>query len=248
MTQKNHPDRRSVVKAGIALAAAGAASGFIAPSLTNITKAKEAFMAFTLPDLPYAKNALEPHMSAKTFDFHHGKHHAAYVNKLNELVKGTDMEGLSLEEIILKVKDDSSKGAVFNNAAQHWNHSFFWNCMKPTGGGKPTGELAAKIEQSFGSFEAFVEEFKNAGATQFGSGWAWLVEDGGKLKVTKTGNADLPLAHGQKALLTCDVWEHAYYIDYQNRRPDFIATFLEKLANWDFAAENLKGEGFKKAA
>lgn len=205
-------------------------------------------MTFTLPELPYAKDALEPHMSAKTFEFHHGKHHNAYVTKLNELVKGSPLEGKSLEEIILASKGNAEKAALFNNAAQHWNHSFFWLCMKPSGGGKPTGELAAKIDAAFGSYDKFAEEFKNAAATQFGSGWAWLVEENGKLKVTKTGNADLPLAHGQKALLTVDVWEHAYYLDYQNRRPDFVATFLDKLANWDFAAENLKGEGFKKAA
>ena len=246
MTQ-NHPTRRTVVKAGLALTAVGAASAVL-PSHVRATPTKEAVMAFTLPDLPYAKDALEPHMSAKTFEFHHGKHHLAYVNKLNELVAGTELEGKTLEDIIQASSKDTSKTPVFNNAAQHWNHSFFWNCMKPSGGGKPSGELAAKIDEAFGSFDKFAEEFKNAAATQFGSGWAWLVEENGTLKVTKTGNADLPLAHGQKALLTCDVWEHAYYIDYQNRRPDFVATFLDKLVNWDFAAQNLKGEGFKKAA
>ncbi|AKQ65151.1 Superoxide dismutase [Myxococcus hansupus] len=193
-------------------------------------------MPFTLPELPYKKDALQPHMSAETLEFHHDKHHAAYVNNLNKLLDGKAEANKSLEEIIL-----SSDGGVFNNAAQVWNHTFFWNCMKPAGGGKPTGELAAAIDRDFGSFDKFKEEFSTAAATQFGSGWAWLVLEGGKLKVTKTGNADLPMKHGQKALLTIDVWEHAYYIDYRNLRPKFIETFLTHLVNWDFVAQNLKG-------
>lgn len=206
-------------------------------------------MTFTLPDLPYAKNALEPYISAQTFDFHHGKHHQAYVTNLNKLIEGTDYEKLSLEEIILKSAGDASKAGIFNNSAQVWNHTFFWNSMKPAGGGKPTGELAAKIEKDFGSFDKFAEEFKNAGATQFGSGWAWLVLDkDGKLKVTKTANAELPMTKGETALLTIDVWEHAYYLDFQNRRPDFIATYLDKLANWEFAASNFANASAKKAA
>ena len=196
-------------------------------------------MAFTLPDLPYAPNALEPYMSANTFSFHHDKHHAAYVNNLNNLVKDTDLADKSLEEIIKATFKDPAKVGVFNNAAQVWNHTFFWHSMKPGGGGTPSGALADKINADFGSFDKFKEEFKNAAATQFGSGWAWLVLDNGTLKVTKTPNAENPLAHGQTALLTLDVWEHAYYLDYQNKRPDFITTFLDSLVNWDFVAENL---------
>ena len=197
-------------------------------------------MSFVLPELPYAKDALEPYISAKTLEIHHGKHQQAYVTNLNNLLKDNLLAMKSLEEIILDAAKDSSKVGIFNNAAQVWNHTFYWNSMKPQGGGKPSGDLAKKIDADFGSYDKFVEEFKAAGATQFGSGWAWLVLDKGKLKVTKTGNADLPLAHGQTALLTMDVWEHAYYLDYQNRRPDYITTFLDKLANWDFAAANLK--------
>jgi Fe-Mn family superoxide dismutase len=196
-------------------------------------------MAHQLPALPYGLDALEPHISRQTLEFHHGKHHNAYVANLNNLVAGTDLEGKSLDDTILAVAADAGKAGVFNNAAQVWNHSFYWQCIKPGGGGAPSGELAAKIDADLGGFDKFVEAFKSAGATQFGSGWAWLVLDGGTLKVTKTGNADLPLAHGQKALLTMDVWEHAYYLDYQNRRPDYISTFLDKLVNWDFVAANL---------
>ncbi len=192
-------------------------------------------MAFTLPNLPYAKDALAPHISAETLEYHHGKHHAAYVTNLNKLLEGKPEANKSLEEIIM-----SSDGGVFNNAAQVWNHTFYWSSMKPNGGGQPTGDLLAAINRDFGSFDKFKEEFANAGATQFGSGWAWLVEKDGKLAVTKTPNADLPMKHGQKALLTMDVWEHAYYIDYRNARPKYIETFLNSLANWDFALENLK--------
>jgi len=196
-------------------------------------------MAHQLPALPYGLDALEPHISRQTLEFHHGKHHATYVANLNKLIEGTDLDGKGLEGVITAVAGDAAKAGVFNNAAQIWNHSFYWQCMKPGGGGAPTGALAEKITADFGSFEAFVEQFKAAGATQFGSGWAWLVLENGTLKVTKTANADLPLAHGQKALLTMDVWEHAYYLDYQNRRPDYITTFLDKLVNWDFVAANL---------
>lgn len=205
-------------------------------------------MAFTLPDLPYAQNALEPYISANTLSFHHGKHHNAYVTNLNNLVKGSELEGKTLEEVIKISAKDASKAGIFNNAAQVWNHTFYWHSMKPKGGGEPTGDLLTKINADFGSFDKLKEEFKNAGATQFGSGWAWLVLEDGKLKVTKTANADLPMAHGQIALLTADVWEHAYYLDYQNRRPDYLATFLDKLVNWDFAAENLKHAKNAKAA
>src|ERR1700690_2587477 len=193
-------------------------------------------MAFSLPPLPYDKNALAPHISAETLEYHHGKHHQAYVTNLNKLTEGKPEASKSLEEVIL-----SSEGGVFNNAAQIWNHTFYWNSMKPNGGGAPSGDLAAAITRDFGSFDKFKEEFTAAATTQFGSGWAWLVEQNGKLAVTKTGNADLPMKHGQKALLTIDVWEHAYYIDYRNLRPKYVETFLKSLANWDFATANLKG-------
>jgi Fe-Mn family superoxide dismutase len=197
-------------------------------------------MAFELPALPYEKNALEPHMSANTFDFHHGKHHNTYIVNLNGMLEGSDLADASLEDIIKATAGDPAKAGMFNNAAQVWNHTFFWNSMKPNGGGAPTGELAAKIDSDLGGFDAFKDAFKAAGATQFGSGWAWLVVgDGGKLEVVKTPNAETPLTQGKTPLLTCDVWEHAYYLDYQNRRPDFLASFLDNLANWDFAAENL---------
>jgi len=196
-------------------------------------------MAHQLPELPYSLDALEPHISRNTLEFHYGKHHAGYVTNLNNLVAGTDLEAKSLEDTVLAVAGDATKAGIFNNAAQVWNHTFYWQGMKPKGGGQPTGPLAARIDADFGSFDAFKEQFKAAGATQFGSGWAWLVLDNGVLKITKTANADLPLAHGQKALLTMDVWEHAYYLDYQNRRPDYMTTFLDKLVNWDFVAANL---------
>ncbi len=191
-------------------------------------------MAITLPELPYAKDALEPFISSKTLEFHHGKHHKTYVDNGNKLIEGTDLANLPLEDIIKKVAGDPAKTGIFNNTAQVWNHSFYWKCMKPNGGGPPTGGIADKIKADFGSYEKFVEEFKNAGATQFGSGWAWLVVDGGKLKVTKTPNAETPITQGLKPLLVVDVWEHAYYLDYQNRRPDYLATFVDKLINWDF--------------
>ncbi|ATB36914.1 superoxide dismutase [Cystobacter fuscus] len=192
-------------------------------------------MPFTLPELPYNKDALAPHISAETLEYHHGKHHAAYVTNLNKLLEGKPEANQSLEQVIL-----SSDGGVFNNAAQVWNHTFYWNCMKPNGGGKPTGDLADAINRDFGSYENFREQFSNAAATQFGSGWAWLVLDKDKLAITKTGNADLPMKHGQKALLTIDVWEHAYYIDFRNARPKYISTFLDSLVNWDFVTQNLK--------
>lgn len=197
-------------------------------------------MAFTLPELPYPADALESgKMSAQTFSFHHDKHHAAYVNNLNKQIEGTELADKSLEEIITATFKDSSKAGIFNNAAQVWNHTFFWHCMKPGGGGQPSGALAEKINSDLGGYDKFKEEFKTAATTQFGSGWAWLVLDNGTLKVTKTGNAENPLANGQTALLTLDVWEHAYYLDFQNRRPDFIQNFLDHLVNWDFVAENL---------
>ena len=222
-------------------------------------------MALTLPDLPYAKNALEPYLSARTLEFHHDKHHKAYVDNGNKLLAGTDLEKDDAETIIKKVAGDASLAAVFNNVAQAWNHSFFWNCLKPKGGGHPTGRVAQKIDADFGSYEKFAEELKNAGVTQFGSGWAWLVLKDGKLEVMKTGNADTPvanaikqqlrvddrlwekeaewletIAYGIKPLLTVDVWEHAYYLDYQNRRPDYIQAVIDNLINWDFVNSCLK--------
>lgn len=196
-------------------------------------------MAIQLPDLPYARDGLAPYISANTLEFHHGKHHRAYVDNMNKLIAGTELANESLETIVKKTVGDAAKTGLFNNAAQVWNHSFYWHCMKPNGGGKPNGKVADKINETWGSYEKFVEELKNAGVTQFGSGWAWLVVDGGKLKVVKTANADTPIAHGIKPLLTVDVWEHAYYLDYQNRRPDYLATFIEKLINWDFVKANL---------
>ncbi len=190
-------------------------------------------MPFELPPLPYAQDALEPHYSANTLSFHYGKHHQAYVTKLNELTEGSDNAGKSLEAIIT-----SSSGGLFNQAAQVWNHTFFWNSMTPGGGGKPGGALAAAIDKAFGSLDKFKEQFKTAGVGQFGSGWVWLVKDGGDLKIVTTANAETPLTKGQTPILTCDVWEHAYYLDYQNRRPDFIQSFLDNLVNWDFAARN----------
>ena len=196
-------------------------------------------MAITFPELPYPKNALEPHISARTLEFHHGKHHKSYVDKGNDAIKGTEYENMSLEEVIKKTSGDSSKTAVFNNCAQAWNHAFYWKCLKGDGGGRPTGKIAEKIDADFGSYDKFAEEFKAAGAGQFGSGWAWLALDGDRLKVVKTLNAENPMTQGMKPLLTADVWEHAYYLDYQNRRPDYLSAFLDKLVNWDFVNENL---------
>ncbi len=196
-------------------------------------------MPFELPPLPYDKGALVPHMSVNTLDFHYGKHHKAYVDTLNKLVAGTPYEKASLEEIIESTAEDEQKKSIFNNAGQIWNHNFFWNSMKPKGGGTPPGDLAKQIDQAFGGLDGFKTKFKEAATTQFGSGWAWLVLDNGKLAIAKTGNAVNPLIAGQKPLLTCDVWEHAYYLDYQNRRADMVQAFLDNLINWDFVAKNL---------
>ncbi|WGV24322.1 superoxide dismutase [Halotia branconii] len=196
-------------------------------------------MAFSQPPLPFDFNALEPYgMKGETFEYHYGKHHKSYVDNLNKLTDGTELADKPLEEVIKIAFKDSSKTGIFNNAAQVWNHTFFWNCLKPAGGGTPTGKLADQINKDFGSFDKFKEEFSNAAATQFGSGWAWLIDDGGKLQVIKTPNAENPIAHDKKALLTLDVWEHAYYLDHRNARPAFIKNFLDQLVNWEFAAEN----------
>ncbi len=190
-------------------------------------------MEHKLPDLPYPKEALEPHISAETLEYHHGKHHKAYVTKLNELIKGTKFENLSLEEII-----KSSDGPLFNNAAQHWNHSFFWKCLKPDAGGAPTGKISELINQKWGSFAKFQEEFSKQAVANFGSGWTWLIQTGNGVEILNTSNAENPLKLGKKALLTLDVWEHAYYIDYRNARPDFVKAFWNVL-NWDFVNKNL---------
>lgn len=191
-------------------------------------------MTFQLPELPYAKDALAPYMSRETLEYHHGKHHAAYVNKLNAAIEGTPWVGRSLEDIIR-----GSDGGLFNNAAQAWNHTFFWNCLSPNGGGQPRGDLANAVARSFGSYADFRTRFSEACAGQFGSGWGWLVKHGDALEIMTTSNADTPLKHDKTALLTIDVWEHAYYIDYRNDRAKFIATILDNLVNWDFVAGNL---------
>ncbi len=189
-------------------------------------------MQHQLPALPFAPDALAPHMSRETLEFHHGKHHQAYVTNLNNLIKGTEFESLGLEEIIRK----APAGGVFNNAAQVWNHSFFWNCLSPDGGGEPAGALRAGIDARWGSFAAFKEAFHKSAVGNFGSGWTWLVRKAdGSLDIVNTANAGTPLTTADKPLLTVDVWEHAYYVDYRNRRPDFVTTFLDKLANWGFA-------------
>jgi Fe-Mn family superoxide dismutase len=196
-----------------------------------------------LPPLPFAQDALAPVISAETLSFHYGKHHKAYVDNLNKLVAGTDLSETPLETLIKAVAGKPDKAGVFNNAAQVWNHTFFWNSLKPGGGGAPTGAVAKGIDAAFGSFENFKKEFTNAAMTQFGSGWAWLVADKGQLKLVKTPNAETPLTTGQTALLTVDVWEHAYYLDYQNRRADFVAAVIDKLLNWEFANANLARAG-----
>ncbi len=216
---------------------------FLAPlvGMAVAAKAEPPAPAFALLSLPYAQNALEPYLSARTMSFHYSKHHQAYVDNLNKLVAGTPWaSGQTLEKVILESAGLPDKTAVFNNAAQVWNHTFFWKSMKPGEGGKPAGRLLKMIETSFGGFDKFKEAFTAAAVAQFGSGWVWLVQDGDALKIVKTSNADTPIAHGQNALLTCDVWEHAYYLDYQNRRKDFVEAFIDHLADWEFAAAQLK--------
>ena len=194
---------------------------------------------FTLPPLPFPEDALAPVISANTLSFHYGKHHKAYVDNLNKLVAGTEYESMSLEDIVRATAGKADKAGIFNNAAQVWNHTFYWNCLRKEGGGAPRGDIAQKIEAAFGGYDKFKQELANAAVTQFGSGWAWLVAEGNALKIVKTPNADTPFVRGQKPLLTIDVWEHAYYLDYQNRRPDHVNAVIDKLLNWDFAAENL---------
>ncbi len=196
-------------------------------------------MAVELPSLPYPKNALEPHISANTLDFHHGKHHQAYVTNTNKLIENSPMANDSLIKIITQTAGNREKTGLFNNAAQVWNHSFYWNCMKPGGGGRPNGQIAGMIEEAFDTYDNFAEAFRTAAATQFGSGWAWLVLKNDQLEIMKTANADTPIAHDIKPLLTVDVWEHAYYLDYQNRRPDYLKMFMDHLVNWDFVNTQL---------
>lgn len=194
---------------------------------------------FTLPALPWAENALDPVVSSKTIGLHYGKHHKTYVDKLNEFVAGTPMADMPLEELVKKVAGDADKKKIFNNAGQHYNHSFFWNCLSPKGGGKPTGDLAARIDSDLGGFDTFKTQFADTAVNTFGSGWAWLVMKGGKLQLISTSNAATPLTDGATPLLTIDVWEHAYYVDYENRRPEFVKNVIEKLLNWDFANEQM---------
>ena len=196
-------------------------------------------MAFQLPKLDYSKSSLSPHMSEETLDLHHGKHHQTYITNLNNLIKNSGLENSSLEEIVKKTSADSSKIGIFNNAGQHWNHILFWKCMKPKGGGALPGKLEKRINSDFGGVDKFKEQFIQAGVTQFGSGWAWLAIDKGKLIVTKTANASNPLVNNMKPILGCDVWEHSYYVDYRNRRPDYLKSFIENLVNWEFVESQL---------
>ena len=198
---------------------------------------------FTLPPLPYPENALDPVISANTLSFHYGKHHKAYVDNLNKLAAGTEYESMPLEQVIRDTAGKPDKIGIFNNAAQVWNHTFYWNCMRHGGGGKPTGRIAQMIDSDLGGYDNFKKELATACTTQFGSGWGWLVAEGGKLRIMKTPNADVPFTKGATPLLTIDVWEHAYYLDYQNRRPDYANAVIDKLLNWDFATQNLSRAG-----
>jgi Fe-Mn family superoxide dismutase len=244
--QQNHDagvDRRELLTGALVGAGAIALSSskvLASAAPLAIERAQDKGGPFTLPALPYADTALEPHISAKTLGFHYGKHHKAYVDNLNALVKDNpDIATMKVEDIVRKTAGDASKALVFNNAGQVWNHTFYWNSMKAKGGGQPGGKMLEMITKSFGDFAKFKESFTTAAKTQFGSGWAWLVLDNDKLVVTKTGNAESPMAQGKKCLLTLDVWEHAYYLDYQNKRPDYIAAYLDNLINWEFAEANL---------
>jgi Fe-Mn family superoxide dismutase len=231
LQEKTGLTRRSFIAATTALAMASITGGWL--------RSASAAGSIVLPPLPYPENALEPVISAKTIGFHYGKHHQGYVTNANKLIAGTELADMPLEKIIQATAGKADKAGIFNNAAQVWNHTFYWKSLSPKGGGKPPAALLQKMEASFGSLENCLKELSNAAAAQFGSGWAWLVQAGGTLKVVKTPNAENPMTLGMKPLLTIDVWEHAYYLDYQNRRPDYVAAVLEKLVNWEFAAENL---------
>jgi superoxide dismutase, Fe-Mn family len=229
-------ERREFLK----ISTAGVMGALALDETGSLFSAPQASSSISLPPLPYAQNALAPAISENTISFHYGKHHQAYVNNTLKMIAGTEFEKASLEEIIKKTAGVKDQASIFNNASQVFNHSFYWNSMKPGGGGEPQGKIAEKIKESFGSYQKFLEAFSNAAATQFGSGWAWLVLDNGKLQIVKTSNADNPLSTSAKPLINIDVWEHAYYLDYQNRRPDYIKAFVEKLLNWDFAEKNLQ--------
>ena len=251
--QPSNPTRTDLSRRELMLASAGVLALGSVPALAATTPAAAPAVApaaapvaavsaggpFTLPALPYAENALDPVISATTLGFHYGKHHKAYVDNLNKAVAGTPLADLSLEKIVGATYGVADKVGIYNNAGQDWNHAFYWKSLRPQGGGEPPVELRHKIEESFGSVDGLRKEWLAAATSQFGSGWAWLVLDNGKLAVTKTGNADSPLTRGQKPLLTIDVWEHAYYLDYQNRRADYVNAVLDKLINWGFAADNL---------
>jgi Fe-Mn family superoxide dismutase len=216
-----------------------AASAVAAVSVAGAPGVARAAAPIELPPLPFADDALMPHISANTIGFHYGKHHRAYVDNANKLVAGTELAGMGLEELVKAVAGNPDRTPIFNNAAQVWNHSFYWKSLRATGGGAPPAVLRQRVEADLGGWEGFVKELSNAAVTQLGSGWAWLVLDAGKLKVVKTANADTPLVHGQVPLVTLDVWEHAYYLDYQNRRADYVKALIENVVNWDFVAENL---------
>lgn len=220
------------------LSSAGAAV-LMATNATPLRKAQAASAPLVLPPLPYPDNALDPVISAKTLGFHYGKHHQAYLDNLNKLISGTELAGQALEKIIAATFGQADKTAIYNNAAQTWNHTFYWRSLRPNGGGEPPAALKQRLEASFGSVDGCRKELLAAATGQFGSGWAWLVEEGGKLQVIKTANADSPLTRGAKPLLTIDVWEHAYYLDYQNRRSDYVSAVLDRLINWEFALQNL---------
>ena len=230
--QEDSLSRRQFLLTGTALAAA---------PLIGAPVVARAAAPHVLPPLPYPDNALAPVISAQTIGFHYAKHHQAYLTNLNKMVEGTAMAEMSLEQVVRSTAGAADKAGLFNNAAQVWNHTFYWNGLRPNGGGAPGKELASRIEKDFGSLEALRKELFTAASTQFGSGWAWLVEEGGKMKVVKTGNAETPLTRGMKPLFTIDVWEHAYYLDYQNRRADYINALLDKLINWEFVSKNLMG-------
>lgn len=235
-----YPGGRKARSAGLFSAGTGMLACACTAMLALGTAAQADAPPFSLSPLPYAQDALAPFISARAMDFHYGKHHQGYVNNLNRMVTATPLAMKKLEAIVIETSGAPAQAGIFNNAAQVWNHTFFWQSMKPQGGGMPAGRLMEMIGKSFGGYDGFRKAFTEAAAAQFGSGWVWLVQEGDQLKVVKTSNADTPIAHGQTPLLTCDVWEHAYYLDYQNQRGTFVETFLDRLVNWDFAASNLK--------
>jgi len=237
MEKKDSKDSLTLVdRRGFLIASAGTVAWLATGGAFKTALAAQPHL---LPPLPYPENALEPVITAKTIGFHYGKHHQGYVNNLNKLITGTEYEGQTLEKIITATAGQAEKGAIFNNAAQIWNHSFYWQSLTPKGGGEPPAALKQKIDASFGNVDACKKEFGAAALSQFGSGWAWLVMDGDTLKIVKTANADLPLTTDMKPLLTIDVWEHAYYLDYQNRRADYVTAVLDKLINWEFVLKNI---------